>query len=447
MEPTAGLCVRAAWRCGEGGLREVLRLVAADSESGAGSGETALRTETVTLERPETNAVETLCILYLQCAEQLAEITFVEVVSEAKTMEVYAEEEYCGTCQGQRLDNPQKNSGHKQVIMFKKYFKLDFPSSSCELKLLSLGGKEKIQIGEIVLGIRRASVDIFRGISPLGKNINLQRVQTMMDSMGTKLSPGAQQLLNMVQFQQKHNQAAIGGLFQGMLGAKNLAEIGKAVGSSQITAQSKERITAHESIETNSIAISRLEETKDPEEIIVSNGECAEKTGASNLATGINNTKTVCVSEANTMDADEQKFARGDMQEAASTYLCKQNNGEQNTISSEMLPFLRNLTSQVNDLRIGEKTKTVKNDPTTEDGMNSRLHQQTFCFELEKHITEHMESVEKRLKDYIDHRLTILQDDLDKKFVSLTKLIENITVNRTVTKSFECGAVLTNGGL
>ncbi|XP_072095584.1 ATPase PAAT isoform X1 [Mobula birostris] len=444
MEPTPGLCVRAAWQCGEGGLRKVLRLVAADSESGGGSGESALRTETVTLERPETNTVETPCILYLQCAEQLAEIIFVEVVSEAKTMEVYTEEEYCGTCQGQRVDNPQKNSGH-HVIMFKKYLKLDFPSSSCELKLLSLGGKEKIQIGEIVLGIRRASVNISRGISPLGNNINLQRVQTMMDSMGTKLSPGAQQLLNMVQFQQKHSRATLGGLFQGMFGTQTLAEIGKAVGSSQITAQSKDGVSAHECIETNSIAISRLEETKEPEEIIVSNGECAEKTGALNLATGINN--TVCVSEANTKDAGEQKFARGDMREAVSTYLCKQNNGEQNTISSEMLPFLRNLSSQVNDLRIGEKSKTFKNYPTTEDGMNSRLHQQTFCFELEKHITEHMESVENRLKDYIDHRLNILQDDLDKKFVSLTKLIENITVNRTVTKSFECGAVLTNGGL
>ncbi|XP_051883344.1 ATPase PAAT [Pristis pectinata] len=447
MEPRPGVCARAAWKCGEGGLREVLRLVAAGSESGGGGEESALRTEPVTLERPQTNTVETPCVLYLQCANQHAEIIFVEVVSEAKTMEVYTEEEYCGTCQGQRIDNPQINSGHEQVLLFKKYFKLDFPSSSCELKLLSLGGKEKVQIGEILLGIRHASVSIPRGISPLGRNINLQRVQTMMDSMGTKLSPGAQQLLNMVQFQQKQNQAAIGGLFQGIFGTRNLAEIGKVVGSSQTTTESEEGVTSHECTETNPISISQLEETKKPEEIIVFNGESTETRGASNLATGINNKKTVYDSEASIKDVDEQKFAGGGLQELVSTYLCKQNNGEQNTFSSEMLPFLRNLSSQVNELRIGEKAKANKHYTAAEDGTHGRLYQQTFCFELEKHISEQMDSVERRLKDYIDHRINILQDDLDKKFVSLTKLIENVTVNRTATKNFECDAVLTNGEL
>lgn len=455
MEPGPGntsgsaavVCARAAWKCNKGGLREVLRLVmaAADNSEGGVGGESPHRTEPVILERPQTNPVETPCLLYLQCSKQLAEITFVEVVSEAKTMEVYTEEEYCGTCQGQRLENSQINSGHKQILLFKKYFKLEFPSSSCELKLLSLGGKEKVQIGEILLGIRYASIDISRGISPLGKNINMQRVQTMMDSMGTKLSPGAQQLLNMVQFQQKQNQATIGGLFQGIFGTRNLTEIGKVIGSSRTTGQSEDGLSSHECIETNPIFTSQMEETKGSKEIFILNGESTETRDASNLANGINNKKTEYDSEASARDADEHKFAGGDLQELVSTYLCKQNNGEQNSFSSDMLPFLRNLCSQVNELRIGEKTKAVKHDVTEEDGTCDRLYQQTFCVELEKHITEHMESMEQRLKDYIDHRINILQDDLDKKFVSLTKLIENAGVKRTATKEIERGAFLTNG--
>ncbi|XP_078269683.1 ATPase PAAT isoform X2 [Rhinoraja longicauda] len=452
MEPGPGsgsaavVCARAAWKCGKGGLREVLRLVvaAADSSEGGAGGESPLRTEPVILERPQTNTVETPCLLYLQCSKQLVEIIFVEVVSEAKTMEVYTDEEYCGTCHGQRLDHSQINSGHEQIVLFKKYFKLEFPSSSCELKLLSLGGKAKVQIGKILLGIRHASIGISRGISPLGKNINLQRVQTMMDSMGTKLSPGAQQLLNMVQFQQK-NQAAIGGLFQGIFGTRNLTEIGKVIGSSQTTGLSEEGVSSHECIETNPISISQMEETKGSEEIFILNGESTETRDASNLATGINDKKTEYDSEASARDADEQKFAGGDLQELVSTYLCKQSNGEQNSFNSDMLPFLRNLCSQVNELRIGEKTKAVKHDVAAEDGTCGRLYQQTFRIELEKHITEHMELIEQRLKDYIDHRINILQDDLDKKFVSLTKLIENAGVKRTATKEIERDAFLTNG--
>ncbi|XP_069755896.1 ATPase PAAT isoform X2 [Narcine bancroftii] len=432
--PAAGagaVCAEAAWTCGRRGLREVLRLVAAESGSGDG-GVSEPGAPPITLERPQTNVAEIPCVVYLQCSKQCAEIIFVKVVSEAKTMEVYTEE-YCGTCQGQRVDNPQSSSDHKQVLFYKKYFKLDYPSSSCELKLLSLGGKEEVQISEILLGIRCASVSNSRGISPLGKSINLQRVQTMMDSMGTKLSPGAQQLLNMVHFQQK-NQAAIGGLFQGIFGTRNLTEIGK------VTAQSEEGVISHE---INPTSISQLEETRYTS---ISDDESAATRGGSIVITGINKKKNVYDSEASTKGVDEQKFAGGDLKELVSSYLCKQSNGD-NSFSCEMLPLLQNLCSQVNELRIGEKTKIIKKDATVDNETRGRLCQQTLCFELEKHITEHMESIEKRLKDYIDHRINVLQDDLDKKFISLTRLIESVVVNRTASKSIECGAVLTNGGL
>ncbi|XP_067858401.1 ATPase PAAT isoform X2 [Heptranchias perlo] len=402
--------------------------------------------ELVTLERPQNNTVETPCVLYLQCSQQPADIVFVEVVSEARTMEVYTEEEYCGTSQGQRVDNLQINGDHEQILLFKKYFKLEFPGSSCELKLLSLGGKEKVRISKILLGITHAAVRISRGFSPIGKSINLERVQTMMDSMGTKLSPGAQQLFNMVQFQQK-NQAAIGGLFQGIFGARDLTEVGTVASSSQMTtAPVKEGVTSSPLFgETNQMSISKMEETKDSEGIITFNAEFTQARDGSVSPTGTNNNKTTY--EDHVKDVDQCKFAGGDLKELVSTFLCKQSNGEQNAFSSEMLPFLQNLCGQVNELRMGEKVKVTKNSAAAEDRTCGRHNQQAFCSELEKHITEHMESIEKRLKDYIDCRINTLQADLDEKFDSLTNLLENIALNRTVTKSYECGTILTNGEL
>ena len=37
----------------------------------------------------------------------------------------------------------------------------------------------------------------------LGSGIDIRKVQTIVESVGSKLSPGAQQLMDMVRFQQK----------------------------------------------------------------------------------------------------------------------------------------------------------------------------------------------------------------------------------------------------
>ncbi|XP_048407415.1 ATPase PAAT [Stegostoma tigrinum] len=434
--------VRAAWPCGLGRLR--VSVTECDSDD----GEVAACAELVTLERPQTNTVETPCILYLRFSpQQPADIVFVEVWSEARMMEVYTGE-YCGTSRGLRLDNLHLNGDHEQICLFKKYFKLDIPSSSCELKLLSLGGKEKVRIGKILLGIKNASVGISRGFSPLGKSIDMERVQTMMDSMGAKLSPGAQQLFSMVQFQQK-NQAAIGGLFQGLLGRKDVTEVGKIVNSPQMfTTQSEGGvISSHVFSNTDPLPSSKLEETKDLEGVTIFNAESTQTIDGSVLPIGANNKKRTSDSEDSTKDVDQQKFERGDLKELVSTFLCKQSNGEPNVFRSEMLPFLRDLCGQVNELRLEEKVKVTENSTATEDRTNDGHYQEALCSKLEKHIAEHMESIERRLKDYIDCRINMLQADLDEKFISLTKLLETIVLNRTVTKNYEHDTLLTNGEL
>ncbi|XP_038677671.1 ATPase PAAT isoform X3 [Scyliorhinus canicula] len=366
MEP---FWVRAAWPCDTGRLR------AAVTDWDSEGGDAGVRAELVTLVRPQTNTVETPCVLYLQCStQQPADIVFVEVLSEARTMEVYTEGEYCGTSQGQRVESLQINGDHEQILLFRKYFKLDFPSSSCELK----------------------------------------------------------------------NQAAIGGLFQGIFGARDLIEVGNI----SSLPQSEEGVTSSNALsKPNPMSVSKLQETKDPGGITTFNAAFTQTGDGSVSPTETNNENKTSDSDESTKDVGEQKFARGDLKGLVSTFLSKQSNGEQNAFSSEMLPLLQDLCGQVNELRMGEKIKVTKNNAAAEDMSCGRHYQQAFCSELEKHIAEHMESVEKRLKDYIDCRINILQTNLDEKFVSLTNLLENIALNRTATKSFERDTILTNGEL
>lgn len=51
--------------------------------------------------------------------------------------------------------------------------------------------------------MRKVSASSYTSSPALGSRIDLQRVQTIMESMGSKLSPGAQQLMDMVRFQQQ----------------------------------------------------------------------------------------------------------------------------------------------------------------------------------------------------------------------------------------------------
>ncbi|OWK08124.1 hypothetical protein Celaphus_00008765, partial [Cervus elaphus hippelaphus] len=95
-------------------------------------------------------------------------------------MEVYLGEEYCGTSRGKNVCNVLDNRF-----------------------LLSFGEKNCVFISKVVVHVRPVSAHSSAGSPALGSRIDLERVQTIMESMGSKLSPGAQQLMNMVRFQQQ----------------------------------------------------------------------------------------------------------------------------------------------------------------------------------------------------------------------------------------------------
>lgn len=69
------------------------------------------------------------------------------------------------------------------------------------VQLLSFGGRSSVAITHVSVGLE--TLKERQGGMALDPGIDLQRVQAMMEEMGTTLSPGAQNLMELVQSQQK----------------------------------------------------------------------------------------------------------------------------------------------------------------------------------------------------------------------------------------------------
>ncbi|XP_057593166.1 ATPase PAAT-like isoform X2 [Hippopotamus amphibius kiboko] len=159
----------------------------------------------VILKRNVNSQDESPCFLYLRCDPHGGEeIVSVGILSSARNMEVYLGEEYCGTSRGKNVCSVLDNSEHEKITLYKKYLKLESSTHACKIKLLSFGEKQCVFISKVVVHVRPVSANSSAGGPALGSRIDLERVQTIMESMGLKLSPGAQELMNMVRFQQRN---------------------------------------------------------------------------------------------------------------------------------------------------------------------------------------------------------------------------------------------------
>ncbi|XP_066880522.1 ATPase PAAT-like isoform X2 [Kogia breviceps] len=158
----------------------------------------------VILRRNANSQDENPCFLYLRCDPPGGEeIVSIGILSSARNMEVYSGDEYCGTSRGKNVCNVLDNSEHEKIILYKKYLKLESSTHACKIKLLSFGEKQCVFISKVVVHMRPVLANSSAGCPALGSRIDLERVQTIMESLGSKLSPGAQQLMNMVRFQQQ----------------------------------------------------------------------------------------------------------------------------------------------------------------------------------------------------------------------------------------------------
>lgn len=296
----------------------------------------------------------------------------------------------------------------KRFCCTKKFLKLESPAHACKIKLLSFGEKQCVLISKVVVHVRPRSANPSPSSSALGSRIDLDSIQTIMESMGSKLSPGAQQLMNMIRFQQQ-NCLPIGEQLQSVLGTtghKHLVALQSSPSSGVIDKASSTPFPFRTGLTPSAIT--------------------------ENLKALIDKS-TQPPGEGNTTNHDEchlvpQKHSllENDLKNAVSSFLPKKASGNSNAPNSELLPFLQNLCSQVNHLRVGHNARWQENiSKPRESIVGVSMEEQPICSYLEKILSKNMELMEKKLMDHIDERIYQLQEHLDAKMALLVDLLQN----------------------
>ncbi|XP_027561506.1 uncharacterized protein C10orf88 homolog isoform X2 [Neopelma chrysocephalum] len=386
---------RCSWPCAPpGGLSRALclRRGPADGEPGG---------EPVVLERRERG--QEPCELRLECRPGAGMVS-VGILSQARNMEVYVGEEYCGTGRGQSRGHRRDTGEPEEVTLYHKYHKFECPVPSCRIKLLSFGS-----------------------------SIDLDRVQTIMESMGSKLSPGAQQLMDMVRCQQK-NSLPLGDKLSWILG-KN-SDFGGDHAIDGLLSAAVQSSPSHSTSEPLPVKNHLTSETvyKDLKISRDLNTEAPER--------------------GNTFDSERlaaQQNAvdlRNDLKVTGSLHVQEQGSETPNVANPQvLLPFLQNLCSQVSHLRLRDGERQLrKTSVAKEEGIQSvGVEQQPICSYLEKIISKNMDLMEKKLMDYIDQQIQALQTHIDNKMVLLMDLVQNSKPNKISQAHYDSNEGFSNG--
>ncbi|XP_054238573.1 ATPase PAAT [Indicator indicator] len=360
----------------------------------------------------------------------------VGILSEARNMEVYVGEEYCGTSRGESLGAAWAPGETEKVTLYQKYLKFECPAASCRIKLLSIGEKQRVLISKIIVQVKTVSAKPATDFPPLGSSIDLDRVQTIMESMGSKLSPGAQQLMDMVRCQQKNN-LPLGDRLDWILGKHS------AFGGDHV----------RDGLQSAAVQISQDQASGEP--FPVRNHSTGE-TGSEGLKTSDMNTQlpegektsdseglaTQLTTQQNTVDLRSYCKALGSL-------------GTQKQVSDlprvanpqVLLPFLQNLCSQVNHLRLKDSDRQLgRSAVTREEGVQrAGVEQQPICSYLEKIISKNMDLMERKLMDYIDRQIQALQAHIDDKIVLLMDLVQNSKLNKMPEAHYDSSEGFSNG--
>uniref|UniRef100_A0A2K5C1A5 Uncharacterized protein n=1 Tax=Aotus nancymaae TaxID=37293 RepID=A0A2K5C1A5_AOTNA len=293
----------------------------------------------VILKRSLNNQDENPCFLYLKFGPDGGEeIASIDILSSARNMEVYFGEEYCGTSRGKSVLK------HK-IIFYKNYLILASSTHACKIKLLSFGERQRVFISKVVIHMRAVS-NSSTSSPALKSRIDLDRVQTIMESMGSKLSPGAQHLMNMVRFQQ-WNCIPIKDQLQSVLantGYKHMIGLqsSSTLGSSSTPFPFRTGLTSANVMENLQAYIDK----------------------STQASGGENSTK---LDECKIVLQNHSLF-ENDLKNAMSSFLSKKARNNLNLPNSELLPFLQNLYSQVNYLCLGHKAEWQENLTKTDEG-------------------------------------------------------------------------------
>uniref|UniRef100_A0A803VNP2 Chromosome 10 open reading frame 88 n=1 Tax=Ficedula albicollis TaxID=59894 RepID=A0A803VNP2_FICAL len=342
-----------------------------------------------------------------------AEMVSVGIVSQARNMEVYVGEEYCGTGRGQSPCLFHLSSETEEVTLYHKYLKFECPATSCRIKLLSFGEKHRVLISKIILEVKAVSAKLATDFPSLGSGIDLDRVQTIMESMGSKLSPGAQQLMDMVRCQQN---------------------------------------VSHFSTSTNCAALQSSPSPSASEPLPVKNHLTSEAVQKDLKVT--RDLSSEVPERGNTLDSERlstQQNAvdlRNDLKVMGSLQVQQQGGDTPNVANPQvLLPFLQNLCTQVSHLRLKDGEKHLgKSAVAKEEGVQSAgVEQQPICSYLEKIISKNLDLMEKKLMDYIDCQIQALQTHIDNKMFLLMDLVQNSKPNKISQAHYDSNEGFSNG--
>ncbi|XP_008313255.1 ATPase PAAT [Cynoglossus semilaevis] len=330
------------------------------------------------------------CVLTLSCSLGSSNlIGRLLVVSEARTAEVYNQSgDYCGTARGQR-DNSVHTDSEDRGPFYRKELNLDQPCAGCEVKLLSLGGRNSVMVGRIVVGLRQLQPS-----PPRGPGIDMQAVQFLVEEIGTSLSPGAQDLMDMVHIQQKNQNSSLAGFLPLLMSSGALSAFSPAAARNQSqSAESSpplEFSPADEMLSTDNAAMSR------------------SSTSSPSSSPG-----SVTLSDLNTDNTDNSRHINHTHLAEIMSHFLKSD--QRHTLSSnvELLPILQNICGQVTQLRLDNAAATVERGETMRNG----------SWELDTAMERRLEEMERRLKDHMDRRLDALEQKLERALMSALPLL------------------------
>lgn len=387
----------AAWVCHAPGrhLADVLLPVNIsnkdndEEELSQSEGDETHRGEPVLLEQTEEGSP---CVLMLHCSSSSpAAISRLLVVSEARTMEVYSQTgEYCGTVRGERDDNVQPD-GADRGPFYRKQLILEDPSSACEVKLLSLAGRSSVLVCRVLVGLQALQPCPSRG-----PGINMQQVQSLVDEMGTSLSPGAQNLMEMVHFQQKNQTSSLDGLLPLLMGGGAFSALARGANFSPAVLMNEPQPA----------------DFRPPV-------PAAQNGATSDGSTSSSSPRDMLLSDVNTGNTTGSESrgpaSHAQLAEMMSHFLKGQGHGQAFGPGPELLPMLQSVCGQVTQLRLDDAAAAAEKEKTMRNG----------TWELDAAMERRLEEMEKRLKEHVDRRLDALEQKLEKALLSALPLVLN----------------------
>ncbi|XP_018522149.1 ATPase PAAT isoform X1 [Lates calcarifer] len=337
------------------------------------------------------------CVLTVNCSPNApAAISRLLVISEARTMELYNQMgEYCGTVRGDREESIQPDSEDRGPF-FRKQLILEHPSSACEVKLLSLAGRSSVLVCRVMVGLQPLQPCPARG-----PGIDMQQVQCLVEEMGTNLSPGAQNLMDMVHFQQKNQTSSLGGFLPLLMGGGAFSLLAQGANISPAAASNQPQPAES----TPPVGfISPVDEAPPAQNGAMSNGSTASSPDCT-------------LSDVNTKNSVSSDsggpVSHAQLAEMMSHFLKGQGHGQVLSSGPELLPMLQSVCGQVTQLRLDDAAAAAEKENKLRNG----------SWELDSAMERRLEEMERRLKEHVDRRLDALEQKLEKALLSALPLV------------------------